>query len=101
MMLRDLQVDLEHAEPADDLPRLRETLLGSPLVWHALALPIEHTGGVEKIVLTGHVVCHDCLFCETAGDFRFGGKVVPWQTRVPDCCDSDEERAALESETSS
>lgn len=97
MIVRDLAADLAHAEPADALPRLRLALAGSSLVWHALALPIEHTGGVEKIVLTGHIVCHDCLFCETAGDIRFGGKVVPWQERVSDCCDSDEERMALKS----
>jgi hypothetical protein len=92
MIERDLKADLSRADALSALPEIRNRLLPSSLVWHALLLPLAMTDGVPKVVLTGHIVCHDCELCGIVGDLRDGGPLVtaPWRRVYADCCDADE-----------
>lgn len=90
MTRRDLEEDLLHAQPLAELPAMRAQVAESPMVWHAMLLPISLTGE-PKFVLTGHINCHDCALCSVAGDLRDGGGVVPWRNKYPDCTSTEEE----------
>lgn len=105
MIKRDLKNDIEHADPFDVAysDETRTKLLNSPIIWHALWIPpaglVEHAElsiarGLNlrrgAIVFTGHINCHDCALCPEAGDWRYGGTVVPWRRVYPDCTDPED-----------
>jgi hypothetical protein len=89
---RDLIADIAHSAPLERLEEERAAVAGSPMVWHALLLP--HAEAPGRFVLTGHINCHDCALCSTAGDFRDGGHLAPWRASYPDCTSTEEEAEA-------
>lgn len=93
MTKRDLAEDLRRAQPLVELPGMRAQVAESPMVWHAMLLPVALTAE-PKFVLTGHINCHDCALCNVAGDLRDGGSLVPWRATYPDCTSTEEECAA-------
>lgn len=90
MINRDRDRDIEHSIPREQLAGEIEAMRPHGMIWHALDL------GSDRVVLTGHLTCHDCYYCGEYGDIRYGGRLAPWLASYPDCTSTDEEVESFE-----